>query len=83
MFDHWQSTLWDTVRNRREILTERKSVLVDGERVEVHRGSFDVGKCAALQTYNVLASVEYQKMVDESFVGERILHQFDADRCTK
>ena len=81
--DMWLSSHWETIRNRKEIHVQKKSVLVQGIKAEVYRGCFVVNKCNAEKTFQVLSNLEHNRHVEDTYAESVSLEKFDANRSIR
>lgn len=81
--DKWLSTPWENVRNRKEIIVQRKAVSAQGNKADITRGMFKILKCGAEKTFQVLSNPEYLHHVDDMFIDSQVIEKYDDDRCIR
>lgn len=81
--DRWLSSSWTTMKARKGVNVQKKSIAVDGSRADVFRAIFQIEKCTAEKASQVLVNPEHLRHVEDSYVESHVLQRFDDNRCIR
>jgi hypothetical protein len=81
--DAWSFSNWETVRNRKDILVQKKTFTFKAAKGDIFRGSYKINKCTASMAYQILCNPEHLRHVDDCFAESHVLERFDDTKCVR